>query len=169
MKYFFIATDGKRYGPADVVTLRQWVQEGRITGQSLLEEEGTGRQIYASNLQDLGLTQVAPYSSPPQTPYPREGSIGYGGIGLVGSPPKNYLIESILVTIFCCWPTGIAAIIFAAQVNTHWVAGRADEALKSSNSARTWTLVSFIVGLVAMIGYFIFVISTGFAAFAPLL
>lgn len=31
---------------------------------------------------------------------------------------KNYLIESILVTLLCCLPLGIPAIVFAAQVNS---------------------------------------------------
>ena len=36
---------------------------------------------------------------------------------------KNYLVESILVTICCCLPFGIAAIVFAAQVNGKLQAG----------------------------------------------
>ena len=29
----------------------------------------------------------------------------------------NYLVQSILVTLFCCLPFGIVAIVYAAQVN----------------------------------------------------
>ena len=39
------------------------------------------------------------------------------------TPPKNWLVESILVTIFCCLPFGIAGIVFASQVNSKWAAG----------------------------------------------
>ena len=36
-----------------------------------------------------------------------------------GSPVNipNYLVQAILVTIFCCLPAGVVAIVFAAQVN----------------------------------------------------
>jgi Interferon-induced transmembrane protein. len=30
---------------------------------------------------------------------------------------QNYLVQSILVTLCCCMPAGIVAIIYAAQVN----------------------------------------------------
>ena len=32
------------------------------------------------------------------------------------TPPKNWLVESILVTLFCCLPLGIAGIINASKV-----------------------------------------------------
>ncbi|MES2882212.1 MAG: CD225/dispanin family protein, partial [Bacteroidota bacterium] len=37
--------------------------------------------------------------------------------------PKNWLVESILVTIFCCLPFGIVGIVNAAQVNSKFAAG----------------------------------------------
>ncbi|MFZ3275199.1 MAG: CD225/dispanin family protein, partial [Lutibacter sp.] len=45
--------------------------------------------------------------------------------------PKNYLIESILVTIFCCLPFGIVGIVFAAQVNAKFDAGDYEGAIKT--------------------------------------
>lgn len=35
------------------------------------------------------------------------------------APPKieNYLVPAILVTLCCCVPAGIVAIVYAAQVN----------------------------------------------------
>ena len=42
------------------------------------------------------------------------------------SPPKNYLVESILVTIFCCMPFGVVGLVFAAQVNSKFEAGDVD-------------------------------------------
>lgn len=37
--------------------------------------------------------------------------------------PRNYLVESILVTIFCCQPFGIVGIVFASQVNSKHASG----------------------------------------------
>lgn len=67
-----------------------------------------------------------------------------------GSPagrPKNWLVESILVTIFCCLPFGIAGIVFASQVNSKFDAGDHEGALKASKNAGKWTKIGFIVGI----------------------
>ena len=50
-------------------------------------------------------------------------------------PPKNWLVESILVTIFCCLPFGIAGIVFASQVNGKFASGDYAGALQSSKDA----------------------------------
>ncbi len=75
-------------------------------------------------------------------------------------PPKNYLIESILVTIFCCMPLGIVGIIFAAQVNAKFEAGDYDGALKASKEAKKWMawglISSVVIGLFYLISIFLF-------------
>lgn len=58
----------------------------------------------------------------------------------------NYLVQSILVTIFCCLPSGIAAIIFSSQVNTKLAVGDYDGARESSRKAKLWCWVSFAIG-----------------------
>lgn len=65
--------------------------------------------------------------------------------------PKNWLVESILVTIFCCLPFGIAGIVFAAQVNSKFDAGDQEGALKASASAGKWTKIGFFVGIAWLI------------------
>jgi hypothetical protein len=56
-------------------------------------------------------------------------------------------VESILVTIFCCLPFGIAGIVFAAQVNSKFDAGDHQGALKASANAGKWTKIGFFVGI----------------------
>ena len=71
--------------------------------------------------------------------------------GMAGSSPQkiqNYLIHSILAALLCCPPTGVAAIIFAAQVNTKIQAGDTEGALASSQKARMWFWISVVVGVV---------------------
>jgi hypothetical protein len=77
------------------------------------------------------------------------------------APPKNWLIESILVTLFCCLPFGIAGIVFAAQVNSKWNAGDYTGAQKSSADAAKWTKIGFFVGLAFIILYAIGVFGLG--------
>ncbi|MBP5796724.1 MAG: CD225/dispanin family protein [Bacteroidales bacterium] len=71
-----------------------------------------------------------------------------------GPKPTSYLVLAILATIFCCLPFGIPAIVFAAKVDSHWNAGNYQAAEESSRKARTWMLISVIVGLVWIIAYF---------------
>ena len=59
----------------------------------------------------------------------------------------NYLVQAILVTIFCCLPTGVVSIVYAAQVNGKLQAGDLDGARQDSSKARTWAWVSFGLGL----------------------
>ena len=65
--------------------------------------------------------------------------------------PKNYLVESILVTIFCCLIFGIIGIVNAAKVNSEYAAGNYEGALAASKQAKTWTLWGFIIGLAGVV------------------
>tara|TARA_R110001583_G_scaffold58714_4_gene174827 strand:- start:2726 stop:2992 length:267 start_codon:yes stop_codon:yes gene_type:complete len=65
--------------------------------------------------------------------------------------PKNYLIESILATIFCCFPFGIPAIIYASQVNSKFAIGDYEGAQKASKNAKNWTIWSAIMGLIIIV------------------
>ena len=80
--------------------------------------------------------------------------------------PKNWLIESILVTIFCCLPFGIAGIVFASQVNTKFLAGDYNGALQASKDAGKWTKIGFWIGIgwiILSVIWVVFVV--GIAAF----
>jgi len=71
---------------------------------------------------------------------------------IVDSVP-NYLVQAILVTLFCCLPFGIVAIVFASQVNSKLAGGDYEGAVKASDSARTWCWVSLLCGLIPMVLY----------------
>lgn len=71
----------------------------------------------------------------------------------IGMKPKNYLALSILATIFCCLPFGIPAIVFAAKVDNYWNAGNYQRAMEVSRKAKTWMLVSVILGALGIITY----------------
>ncbi|TSE08541.1 MULTISPECIES: CD225/dispanin family protein [Aquimarina] len=67
--------------------------------------------------------------------------------------PKNYLVESILVTLFCCLPLGIVAIINATKVNSAFDAGNHAEAQKASDDAKKWMKYGLIGGVVILVIY----------------
>lgn len=75
-------------------------------------------------------------------------------VQLFAAPPHipNYLVQSILATLCCCMPVGIVALVFAAQVNSKLAAGDVAGAQASSASARTWSIVALIAGLVTGAG-----------------
>jgi len=68
------------------------------------------------------------------------------------SQPKNYLIESILVTIFCCQPFGIVGIVYASQVNSKFDAGDYQGAQTASKEAKKWMNWGIIAGIVTVVG-----------------
>jgi hypothetical protein len=78
--------------------------------------------------------------------------VPYGG-GAAGGPPDNKLVWSILVTLFCCLPLGIVAIIKSAEVNTKWANGDVAGANQSAADAGKWIKWSVIVSIIgAVIG-----------------
>lgn len=73
--------------------------------------------------------------------------------------PKTWMVESILVTIFCCLPFGIAGIVYAAKVSSLYASGKIEEAEAASKNAGKWTKIGFIVGLIVIVVYTIINIS----------
>ena len=81
------------------------------------------------------------------------GGPAYAPYGVPGGYPQhipNYLVQAILVTIFCCLPLGIVAIIFAAQVNGKVAAGDIAGAQSSSRTARILVIVCVVPGVVVI-------------------
>ena len=65
----------------------------------------------------------------------------------------NYLVFAILATVFCCLPTGIPAIVYAAQVNNKLQVGNIAGAQADSRNAKMWCWISFGLGLAMLVGY----------------
>lgn len=79
-------------------------------------------------------------------------------------PPKNWLVESILVTIFCCLPFGIVGIINASKVESKFFAGDVDGAALAAAEARKWVVIGFWIGISVIVLYLIFIGTTLFFA-----
>lgn len=80
---------------------------------------------------------------------------------ITGIPPKSWLVESILVTILCCFPFGFVGAIKAAKVNAYWEGGLYEKAEKASADAKRWTIIGLCCGLVWIVLYGIFIFSVG--------
>ena len=70
-------------------------------------------------------------------------------------PPKSWLLESILVTLFCCLPFGIVGIINASKVESRFYAGDIEGAELAAEEAAKWTKIGFFVGIGVGILYFV--------------
>lgn len=102
--------------------------------------------------------QQPQYQPPQQYSYP------------VNQPPEkvnNYLIWSILCTIFCCLPCGIVGIVYSNKVNTALSVGNIEQAREASKNAKIWNLVGTILGAVISIGYVMLVAFGAIASMYP--
>jgi hypothetical protein len=72
----------------------------------------------------------------------------------------NYLVPAIL-SIFCCWPLGIVAIIFAAQVNGKVASGDLTGAAESSKKAKMFSFIAIGLGAAGILLYIIFIVFVG--------
>jgi len=72
----------------------------------------------------------------------------------------NYLVPAI-ISLFCCLPGGIVAVIFAAQVNGKVQAGDIAGAQDSAKKAKMFSFISIGLGLAAIICYVLFWVILG--------
>ena len=64
------------------------------------------------------------------------------------SKPDDYLVWSILVTVFCFVPTGIAAIVYSSRVDNAWYRGDKQYACEMAQKAKKYCLISLVVAIV---------------------
>lgn len=71
---------------------------------------------------------------------------------------NNYMVLSILTTIFCCIPFGIVAIVYSSKVSRLQGIGDIQGAIEASKNARMWGIIALVCGAVFWIFHLIFVI-----------
>jgi hypothetical protein len=75
-----------------------------------------------------------------------------------GTPTvPNYMVPAI-ISIFCCWPLAIPAIIFAAQVNGKVTAGDIAGAQDSSKKAKMFSFIAIGLGLLGCLIYIVMLV-----------
>jgi len=99
-----------------------------------------------------------PYAQQPYAQQPSQGQV----------VPKTWLLESILVTIFCCLPFGIAGIVFASRVESKFYSGDVNGAMQASREAGKWTKLGFWIGMVVIVLYLVLVFALGIGGFGAL-
>jgi len=61
--------------------------------------------------------------------------------------PKTWLLQSVLITIFCCIPFGIVGIINACSVSSAYAVGNYALAEQKSKEAGKWVKIGFWCGI----------------------
>ena len=98
----------------------------------------------SSQCTSCGEALTPPPATPMGSPFASQGS----SLGAsAGGPSPTYLVQSILVTIFCCQVFGIVAIVFAAMASGKNSSGDYAEAADLAAKAKTWCWVGFGLGL----------------------
>ena len=144
-QYYY--TDGKeRFGPFSEEELKG----KNLTGTTLVWKEGMSDWMPLTQVPELQslLSSSGPSGIPPVIE----------PIGMPELPPKNWLIESILVTLLCCLPLGIVGIINAGKVESLWNSGQREAALKASLEAAKWVKIGFFVGITLYGLYFLLMV-----------
>ncbi len=83
-------------------------------------------------------------------PPPPQGGGYYGGGQPAGPPPPNNLVLAI-ISLLCCWPIGIPAVVFAARVNGKWAMGDTAGALADSEKAKKFAIIALVLGIIATV------------------
>lgn len=69
--------------------------------------------------------------------------------------PDNFLLWSILTTLFLCLPFGIVGLVYAIQVDDKWYAGDLAGATESATQAKRWTIIGAIAGAATYTIFFV--------------
>lgn len=128
--YYYQNSDAQATGPVSLDELRQFLHGGTITPDTLVWKEG------APDWQPLRL--VLANENPPVPALQQQKR----------PMPDTHLLASILVTLFCCMPFGIVAIIKSAQVESLYYKGLYDEAQRASDASARWSMWGFLCILI---------------------
>ena len=169
---YYYADGRERRGPVDLETLRSL----GITRDTLVWREGMPDWQPAGEVPELSSFFVLPgrSSAPPpiqERPYrevkepafasdPTEGKLParqrrVDDALAQTTPPKTYLVESILATILCCLPFGIVGIVNASRVENRFYSGDLPGAEAASRQAEKWTKIAAATGLGLFVLFFV--------------
>jgi hypothetical protein len=133
--------------PFDLVwneTMTEWTAIGKVEAFASVASAPAAAPAPASFDSPPPISNASPYlaAAAPMAASP----LGAAPSG-TGEPP-TYLWQAIVVTVLCCIPFGIPAIVFSTKVKPAYLAGDYAGALEASKKAKMWCIVALIVGLI---------------------
>jgi len=103
----------------------------------------------------IEISAIQPYdpvvkATPPMTQAP-----------VIGERPPDYLAFSIIVTLCCCMPMGVVAIVFSANSRSMLESGNLEGAKEAADKARLFCWLALGLGLVSNLLAFAWGITQG--------
>ena len=146
MNWYYTQNGGAQQGPVSQDELAAKLAGGELRPADLVWREGMGDWVAISSVPEFRQAGGSPGGAPPlpQPPVfsnPYQAPLANGGY--TGEMVPNYLWQSIVVTLICCLPFGIPAIVYASKVDSLVARGDIAGARAASKSAKTWCWVSF--------------------------
>lgn len=150
-QYYYVDAGGKQAGPVG----KHELKSRNIGRQTMVWCEGMSGWAPAGSVAELNEIFANIPPSPPSPSVPSS----YPSAAPTPSPfnqaqpqvqqkPSSYMWLGICTTLLCCLPFGIVSIYYASKVDSSMAQGNYDAAVKNSNNARTWGIVSAAVGFI---------------------
>lgn len=157
--YFYLDSQNRQHGP---ISPDKFAENG-VTPQTLVWCNGMKDWAPAETVPELKdfFTPFAAGPQPPQPPQPPHGGApyhqapqpnGYQGQNLPPCP-DTHMVAAVLVTICCCLPFGVVAIVKANQVTTFYYQGLYDQAVMASADADKWVKLALLFGIISFCAY----------------
>jgi Interferon-induced transmembrane protein/GYF domain 2 len=144
---WYYSKNSTQLGPISDAEIRGKLASGEIGAADMVWKEGMSDWLPVSRVPELSaiipsqqapmMGQPSPYQSPTHSPYQTPMA--------PGTEIPNYLWQSIVVTVLCCWPLGIPAIVYAAKVDGMKARGDIQGAMSASANAKKWCIISLAV------------------------
>jgi len=150
---WYYSKHGTQLGPVDIQVLRHKVATGEVSPSDLVWRDGMPDWLPSSQVPDLRPTAAAPIvGGNLNSPYAPPQAQPYQPVPYVNIP--NNLWQSIVVTLLCCLPFGVVAIVYAAKVDSLKRTGQIPEAMAAAANSRKWCNISVIAWFAVIgIGY----------------
>lgn len=153
MKQYFYSDGLAKQGPFSLEELK----EQKISRNTMVWHHPMEKWRPAEEFPELQEMFVLEPPKPPIAARTEERNTG-AGFSYGRRPPRSWLVESILVTLFCCMPFGIAGIVNAARVESRFSAGDLEGAQRSSDEAGKWTKIGFWLAVAGAVIYGVFMV-----------
>jgi hypothetical protein len=150
---WFFAKGDKRFGPMGLGDLQQRIATGEVERSDLVWAQGDPDWRVAGDVPDLFAGGASSAPPPPprraqstgHAPWPAPPESAYAEATGRSTPVPSYLWQSIVITLLCCNPLAIVAIVYAAKVDGLVARGQFAAARRASDVAKTWCIVSVVI------------------------
>lgn len=141
MQYFYLDNTQRQCGPCTLSELQLRAQAGKIPFNTLVAHNPAAQWVELSSLLDSQDVIDMPDS---------------GNMSQKSPDIPSYLSASVLFTILCSIPFGLASIISSRKVEKLIARGDLEGAKAASKRAKIWLISCIILSILTSIGTFIY-------------